>query len=114
MRLLGGMIVFFGIFLVPTILLNAPLLGVVLIVRRRLNPSVICWLLACGFVAAGAWWIWKAEWFDVWRHGAPFISYMLTAYVPSLLLLGCAGWMIGRRIGRRSNLQHHSAPVLSR
>ena len=101
MRVIGGLVIFFILALVPTILLNVPLLSVVFIARRRLDARLTSALLACGFVTASAWMIWQMEWFDVWRHGVPSTMYMLTAYVPSLAVSGLTGWLVGRSIKRR-------------
>ena|SRR5688572_15292880 len=112
MRVIGGIVVLFGLAIVPTTLLNLPLLGVVLLARRRLHPLLIRCLLASGFVAAGAWRMWQREWFDVWRHGVPSIGYMLTAYAPSLLISAGAGWMVGWWIGGSPNPNNRSVRLL--
>ena len=96
MSAIYGVAVFSLALLVPTVLLNIPLLAVVFAARRRLQPRVISVMVAGGFVAAGAWFIRKLEWYDVWRHGMPSPSYLLTGYLPYLLALGFIGWLVGR------------------
>src|SRR5688500_16509990 len=81
--------------LLPTVLLNIPFLAVVFAARRRLQPRVVSMMVAGGYVAAGAWMLRKLEWYDVWRHGMPSVSYLVTGYVPYLLALGFIGWFVG-------------------
>ena len=108
MSAIYGVAVFSLALLVPTVLLNIPLLAVVFAARRRLQPRVIRLTVAGGFVAAGAWCLRKLEWYDVWRHGMPSASYLLTGYVPYLLALGFIGWLVGRllsSVGRRKSMK---------
>ena len=89
----------FGL-LVPTILLNAPLLAGLLAMRHRIQPRLASWLVASGFVAAGAWRMRQMEWYDSWRYGMPSLTYLATGYLPYLLALGFTGWLLGRLIVR--------------
>ena len=75
--------------------LSAPLLLIVLALRRWLHPTAARALLASSFAAAVAFQIWRMEWFDVWRHGFPGVSYLLTAFAPYMLAFGCIGWWVG-------------------
>ena len=35
--------------------------------------------------------LWAVEWFDVWRHGIPSLSYLLELYLPWLVAVGAVG-----------------------
>src|SRR5688572_11273845 len=98
MSAIYGVAVFSLALLVPTVLLNIPLLAVAFAARRRLQPRVISVMVSGGFVAVGGWCIRKLEWYDVWRHGMPAGSYLLTGYLSYLRALGCIGWLVGRLI----------------
>jgi hypothetical protein len=85
--------------LVPTILLNVPLLVVCIMARHRLGPRRAAWLTAIGFVAAGAWWMRGA-----WRNGVPPTAYLAFVYLLNLAAIGWIGWFAGRLIGRNFEL----------
>src|SRR5688572_16499074 len=110
MSAIYGVAVFSLALLLPTVLLNIPLLAVVFASRRRLQPRVIRLTVAGGYVAAGAWIIRKLEWYDVWRHGTPSVSFLLTSYLPYLLALGVIGWLVGRLI---SNVAREAATEIA-
>jgi hypothetical protein len=84
--------------LVMPILLNTSLIAALFVLRRRLNTRLSSSAIAIGFVVAGAYWLWRLEWYDVWRHGIPSARYLLTGYVPYLCGLGIVGWLSGRRV----------------
>ena len=84
--------------LVPTFLMNLPLIVMAFLVRRRLQTRLISLLLACGFVVSGSFQMWRMEWYDVWRLELPSTAYLLTSYVPYLAAMGVTGWLIGRLI----------------
>jgi hypothetical protein len=111
MSAIYGIAVFFSLgLLLPIVLLNVPLLAVVFAVRGRLQPRVISLMVAGGFVAAGAWRMYQMEWYDVWRHGMPSASYLLTGYLPYLLALGFIGWLVGRLISSISQRRAGKEP----
>ena len=92
----------FWLFLVAhAVAWNAPLLAAALLLRRRIRRVAIAAALSVGFCAATSWWLWKMEWFDIWRHGFPPVSYLIRVYVPWLLAVGSVGWFIGWRISTR-------------
>ena len=95
--LIYGIAVFFALgLLLPTVLLNLPLLAVLFAARGRLHPRVIRLMVAGGFVAACAWRMYQMEWYDSWRYGTPDARYLLTSYLPYLLAVGLIGWSVGR------------------
>jgi len=52
-----------------------------------------------------AYMLWTMEWFDVWRHGVPPARYLLRAYLPLILALGSAGWLVGGLVVRERGWQ---------
>lgn len=94
--------------------LSAPLLLVILALRKWLHPAVARSLLASSFAAAVAFQIWRMEWFDVWRHGFPGVSYLLTTFAPYMLAFGCVGWWIGGLVSRRGTARASSSEPLLR
>jgi hypothetical protein len=94
--------------LIPTIALNVPLLLICIVARRRLGPWRAAWVVTSGFVSAGGFLLtWES-----WRYGVPLprMTYLLSAYVPSVLAVGCIGWWLGRWIGRDFELSVPQAP----
>ncbi len=98
MRLIGGLLTLYTFLLATALLFNAPLVLIVLAVRRRMAPGAARGLLAAGFAAAAIYMIWRMEWFDVWRHGIPSVGYMLTAFGPYTTAVAAAGWGLGALI----------------
>ncbi len=92
--ILAGVLLFGGL-AASAFIFNAPLLIAVRLARRRLHPMVPRVTLSLGFALATAYRLWEMEWFDVWRHGAPALGYVLRAYVPWVVALGVAGWFVG-------------------
>jgi hypothetical protein len=45
------------------------------------------------FASATAYWIWKIEWFDVFRWGTP-APRLLVVYAAYVAALGTAGWFL--------------------
>jgi hypothetical protein len=84
------------------VLLSAPLLLVIFALRRWIPRTAARALLASSFAAAVAYQIWRMEWFDVWRHGFPGTSYLLTAFAPYMLVFGWLGWCVGGLVYRRT------------
>lgn len=85
---IGGYVLFC---LLPTIVMNIPVIVLCFIARRRLSQRQLSWLVAGGFVAAGASFMWLIA-------DSSAIGYR----VPTFFALGWIGWFIGRWIGRDS------------
>ena len=79
-------------------LYTAPLMVLLLLLRRRVTRPVASGLMALAFASATAFTIWRLEWFDVWRHGVPPPKFMLMSYGPYLAVLAFLGWVVGRFI----------------
>jgi hypothetical protein len=90
--------------IVTACIYSAPVIGLVFLTRRRIQRRIASGLLALAFACATAFSLWRMEWFDVWRHGVPPVSYMLAAYSPWLTVFGVLGWITGSLIVRRSQL----------
>jgi len=91
----------FGGFLLATALaFNAPLLIAARLARKRLHPLVPKLTLATGFALVAAYMLWKMEWFDVWRHGVPSLTFMLKGYAPWIGALAVVGWFVGGLVVR--------------
>jgi len=97
MRYAGFLISFSGFLFVNALLLNAPVALVLWLARRRIAPRTARAVLACGFAAATFYMLYRIEWFDVWRHGVPSLTYVARAYLPWVAASGLAGWAIARR-----------------
>jgi hypothetical protein len=99
-----GVLTLLAILTAASIVLNAPLLVLLIIARRRMNPVTTRVLVATGFAAATAYFIWRMEWFDVYRHGVPSVAYMLMSIVPYTVVLGLTGWLLGMCITPRQRV----------
>ena len=104
MHWIPGILTLLVILTAASIVLNAPLLVLLIVARRRMNPITTRVLMAIGFAAATAFFIWRMEWFDVYRHGMPSLTYMLTSIVPYALVLGLTGWLLGMCITPRQRI----------
>lgn len=102
MQWIPGLLTLFFVLFVAALVLNAPLILVLLLLRNRLDRRYVRVLIAAGFAAASAYFIWRMEWFDMWRHGVPPIGYILRAFVPYTAALAMAGWFVGGLIAPRS------------
>jgi hypothetical protein len=98
MRYAGFLISFAGFLFVNALLLNAPVVLVLWLARRRITPRPARVLLASGFAAATFYMLYRIEWFDVWRHGMPSLTYLASGYLPWVALAGAAGWAIAARV----------------
>ena len=98
MRYAGFLISFAGFLFVNALLLNAPFVFVLWLGRHRITPRPARALLACGFAAATFYMLYRIEWFDVWRHGVPSLTYLAGGYLPWVALAGVAGWVIAARV----------------
>jgi hypothetical protein len=102
-------------FLAHALAWNALLLAAIWLFRRRVPELAAKIATALTFCGATAWLLWKMEWFDVWRHGVPPVSYLITGYVPWLATVGTGGWFLAALVmqpragGRRLRGQSHQA-----
>ena len=79
---------------------TAPVIVLVLLGRRRIGRRLASALLMLAFACTTGFSLWRIEWFDVWRHGVPRISYILSAYGPWVMAFASVGWIIGSLIVR--------------
>jgi|SRR5688572_3133894 len=84
---IGAYVLFY---LLPTIVINIPVIVLCFIARRRLSQRQLSWLVAGAFVAAGASLMWLIA------------DSAIGNRVPTFFTLGWIGWFIGRWIGRDS------------
>lgn len=93
-----------GLLSLPTFLAVAGLpvgvaaLALIWQLRGRLSPTGAKLLAAVAFTVGPAYVMWRMEWFDVWRHGIPSPSYIVTAYMPYLACFVAIGWAAGGRM----------------
>jgi hypothetical protein len=99
-----GILMLLVILTAAAIVLNSPLLVLLIVARHRMNPLTTRALVAIGFAVASAYFIWRMEWFDVYRHGIPSPFYMLTSIVPYTLIVGLTGWLLGMCITPRQRI----------
>jgi hypothetical protein len=104
MRFLFNVVSMVAYFVVFAVAVSAPILVVVWLGRRRLRPLVARLLVACSFAAAASYMLWRMEWFDVWRYGAPPIGYVLAGYAPWVIAFAGVGWALGALLSRGRRL----------
>ena len=77
-------------------------MALVALALRRLGPRRVlrAWFIA-GFVLAGCYAVYTMEWFDVWRHGVPPLSFLLQAYAPYVLAFSLLGWLAATWLASR-------------
>ena len=97
---LSNLLSFYLFVLAHAVAWNAPLLAGVWLFRHRVPGTVARIMVALGFSAATGWLFWKMEWFDVWRHGIPSLSYLFGLYLPWLVAVGVVGWFLCGRVVR--------------
>jgi hypothetical protein len=95
MRWIPALLTLFTVLLVNAIMWSAPLIVLGLLVRRRVGRRYIQAVLALAFAASTAYFIWRMEWFDMWRHGVPPIGYIVTAFGPYTTAVALVGWFLG-------------------
>jgi len=110
MALFFGPLVSSAVLLVAVTLTNLPVIGVVMLMRRRFGGTICAAVLAASFAGVGAYLIWTAEWFDVYRHGMPSVGYFLRTMVAGSALMASFGWMLGRAIASCSAEQLSTTP----
>lgn len=97
MRYAGFLLSFAGFLFINALLLNAPVALVLWFMRHRIAPRTVRAVLASGFAAATFYMLYCIEWFDVWRHGLPSLTYLAGGYLPWVAAAGAAGWGIAGR-----------------
>ena len=105
MRYILGPLGLLIVFIVRAILLTSPLLLIAFLARKRMDRRYIRGLVALGFAASTAHFLYRMEWFDVWRHGVPPISLILVGYVPWISAVALVGWWLGGLIAPRPVLR---------
>ena len=98
--------------LVISAIWSTPVLIVLLFARHRVNPWVARATMAVTFAAPCGYMLYRMEWFDVWRHGIPPVSYFVTAYVPYIGAFAALGWLLAAWVVPRSRLARRSFPEL--
>ena len=88
-------------FLVTAIVYTSPLAVVLWFIRGRMSRLAAILLMALAFATATAFSLWRVEWFDVWRHGTPSLSYMVKGYGAPVAIYAAVGGVIGSVIARR-------------
>jgi H+/Cl- antiporter ClcA len=83
--------------LATCVLWGAPIIVGLFVLRRRISRPVGCALLAAAFASVTTYTLWRIEWFDVWRHGVPPLSYLLI-YAVYGSVFGAIGWFLARAI----------------
>ena len=73
-------------------------LALIWIARGRISTTAAKLLAAFAFTVGPAYAMWRMEWFDVWRHGVPPLSYLVTAYPPYLVWFAVLGWFAASRM----------------
>ena len=99
-RFLPGAAWFATLMFVVTLVQTSPAWAALALVRQRLGTQWCTLLGAVLFAVWGEWWIYRMEWFDVWRHGIPGWRYWLTVVVPAAVAWGTGGAVLGSAIGR--------------
>jgi hypothetical protein len=90
------------------LVVNAPLLVVLRLLRLRLPRAVVRHSAAIGMLVWIQWAAYQMEWFDVWRHGTPDWRYFVTYLIPLGAAFWCAGLVIGRAMSRDRAGRTHS------
>jgi hypothetical protein len=99
MRFVLNLLNFVTFFLAAAIVLNSPLIVAGVLARKRFDRRYIRGALAVGFAASTGYWLWRMDWFDVWRYGVPSIGLLL-GYLPYIIGVGFVGWLLGGLIAR--------------
>ena len=72
----------------------ALLLASIFAARRRLNERTACGMVALAFAGAIAYFVWRTEWFNVYRFGVPPLTYFFKTVVAYGVAFGIAGWFL--------------------
>lgn len=101
----GGMLIGFLSLLIFLAIAALPVGMAALIlvwIGRGLSVTSAKLLTALAFTVGPAYAMWRMEWFDVWRHGIPSLSYIVTGYAPYLACFAAVGWFAGSKVARVS------------
>lgn len=90
-----SLLIFLGVAALPVGVTALALIG---IAGGRLSRRAAKVLAALAFTVGPAYVMWRMEWFDVWRHGIPSLSYIVTAYTPYLACFAAVGWFAASRL----------------
>ncbi|HTV02717.1 MAG TPA: hypothetical protein VMF13_19355 [Luteitalea sp.] len=85
------------------ILFGLPVLAVRLFRRGRISRRILPAASAVACATGVSYALYRVEWFDVWRHGVPPLTY-LAGYAPYVLVAGLVGWCVGSLIMPRRTL----------
>lgn len=78
-----------------SMVLNVPVLGLAWVLRHGAGGRRLRQVLPVTFAAGVGYALYRVEWFDVWRHGVPPVTYLI-GYLPFLLVGAAAGWWVAR------------------
>jgi hypothetical protein len=101
MRAAGFFLSLFAFLCVSACAYSSPVILLVLFCRKRIGRTPGRALIAVAFAAGTAYQWWRIEWFDVWRHGTPPLSYLIV-YAPYMIATGTVGWLVGGLLLRQS------------
>jgi hypothetical protein len=96
-----GILFLLSILAVVALPVGLSVLTLIWLTRRWVPTPAAKAVAAVAFTIGPAYFLWRMEWFDVWRHGVPPMSYLLVTYVPYLTCFAVAGWWLASRLLRR-------------
>lgn len=100
--MLLGFISLLTVLAVAALPVGVAALALIRIARTHLSALAAKLLAAVAFTVGPAYALWRMEWFDVWRHGTPSLSYIVTAYTPYLACFAAGGWFAASSLSRAS------------
>jgi hypothetical protein len=92
-----SLLIFLSIAALP---IGAVTLALIWFAGGRISTTTAKLIGAFAFTVGPAYALWRMEWFDVWRHGTPSLSYLVTAYPPYLVGFAVLGWFAASRVAR--------------
>ena len=72
---------------------SLPVFFALLWFRHHISRNTARCSIAGSFAMSTAYMLWRTEWYDVWRHGIPSLSY-LVGYVPYIAAFAAVGWLL--------------------
>ena len=94
----AGFLMFTFVLAAYAVLWVGPLALLLFLVRRWLPLWVPRVVLMVGCVASTSYWLYRMEWFDVWRHGTPSVRYVIETHGPLAVVFAAIGWFLGSLI----------------